>query len=172
MINSFDAVVALALIAAMALGFRSGLLRSAATIVGYLLAMPLALWITSWIAPRIDAGGAPPQLQNSVMFFAVFLICGIVLGGLLRLAIDDLVGDRIGVADRLGGAVLGAVRTGLVAITLVLIFEALIPAQAMPPFLAGSRLQPLLSAAGQRGVRSLPPETLAYIERLKRAQRI
>ena len=67
---------------------------------------------------------------------------------------------------------LGATRVGLVAITLVLIFDALMPAQATPTFLVGSQLRPLLSAAGQKGFRSLPPEVAATIDRLKAARRI
>jgi membrane protein required for colicin V production len=38
--------------------------------------------------------------------------------------------------------------------------------------LAGSQLRPLLSEAGQRGFRSLPPELAAAIDRLKQEQRI
>jgi membrane protein required for colicin V production len=42
--NSFDVVVYVGLIVAMVIGFRAGLLRSAVTILGYLLAMPIAVW--------------------------------------------------------------------------------------------------------------------------------
>lgn len=171
-INSFDAIVSIALLAAMALGFKSGLLRSAAVIVGYLIAMPIALWITSWIVPRIDAGSGLPGAQHSLVLIVAFLISGIVLGNLLRLAIDDMAGQHIGLLDRVGGAVLGAVRVGLVAITVVLVFDALVPLQATPTFLVGSHLRPLLSAAGQRGFKSLPPEATVYIDRLKQARRI
>jgi membrane protein required for colicin V production len=170
--NSFDAVLYFALAAAVVLGFRSGLLRSAATILGYLIAMPVALWVTSWIVPRIDTGPGLLPGQNSLVFVAAFLVSGIVLGGLLRSAINEIAGDRIGAFDRFGGAALGAVRIGLVAVTVVLVFDALIPVHATPAFLVGSQLRPLLSAAAQRGVKSLPPEAASYIERLKLAQRI
>jgi len=45
-INSFDAVVCFALVVAVVLGFNSGLLRSAVTILAYLFAMPIAIWAT------------------------------------------------------------------------------------------------------------------------------
>jgi len=41
--NSFDAVVGVLTIAAMTIGFNAGLLRSAVTILAYLIAMPIAL---------------------------------------------------------------------------------------------------------------------------------
>jgi membrane protein required for colicin V production len=165
--NSFDIVVYLALVIAMIAGFRAGLLRSAITILAYLVAMPLAVWIMSLLAPAI--GGDAP---NSVLFFGIFLASGMALGWLARMALDDAIGPETGFGDRLGGAILGAVRVGLVAITLVLIFDQLVPADRQPAWLIGSQLRPWLSMAGQKGFRSLPPEVTAYIDRLKRGERI
>ena len=39
-------------------------------------------------------------------------------------------------------------------------------------FLKGSQLRPILLTAGQRGLRSLPPDVTAFIDQLKRDQRI
>ena len=166
--NSFDIIVYLALTIAIVLGFRSGLLRSAITILGYLVAAPIAIWITGLVLPQAPAGTS--QVQNSLAFFAIFLITGMVLGSLLRLAINDLIGAHIGIGDRLGGALLGAIRIGLIAVTLVLIFDQLVPANAQPSYLTGSHLRPLLSRLGQTGIRSLPPDVTARFEQLKRAR--
>ena len=76
--NSFDAVVYLALIVAIAFGFRAGLLRSLAIILGYLIAMPIAVWATSLFSPQLDGTLGAPWLQNSLPFFAVFVGGGIV----------------------------------------------------------------------------------------------
>jgi hypothetical protein len=81
-----------------------------------------------------------------------------VLGSLLRMAINDMIGHEIGIGDRLGGALLGAIRVGLIAVTLVLIFDQLVPANRQPAYMTGSHLRPLLSLAGQKGVKSLPPD--------------
>ena len=51
--NSFDAVVYLALVIAMVIGFNTGLLRSAITILAYLVAMPIAVAAMSLLAPQI-----------------------------------------------------------------------------------------------------------------------
>ncbi|QUS38136.1 CvpA family protein [Tardiphaga alba] len=166
--NSFDVVIYAALIVAVVLGFRAGLLRSAVTILGYLVAAPIAIWITGLILPQATTTS---QAQNSLIFFAMFLVAGIVLGSLLRLAVNDLIGAHIGIGDRLGGALLGAIRVGLIALTLVLIFDQLVPANMQPPYLTGSHLRPLLSRLGQTGIRSLPPDVTTRFDQLKRGQR-
>jgi membrane protein required for colicin V production len=170
--NSFDAVVYIALVIAVVTGFNAGLLRSAVTILGYLVAMPIAVWIMSLVAPQFQSTAGAPLTQNSLVFFAIFLVAGIVLAKLMRMVLDETTGHESGFGDRLAGAALGAVRVGLVAITLVLIFDQLVPADRQPPYLIGSQLRPWLSAAGQKGFRSLPPEVTAYIDRLKKERGI
>ena len=170
--NSFDAVVYVALVIAVVTGFKAGLLRSAVTILAYLIAMPIAVWVMSLVSSGVDGKLGSPWAQHSLLFFGIFLVAGIVLGKLMRMALDETIGAEAGLGDRLGGAVLGAVRVGLVAITLVLIFDSLVPSDRQPAYLAGSQLRPLLSAAGQKGFRSLPPEITATIDRLKKERRI
>jgi membrane protein required for colicin V production len=170
--NSFDAVVYVGLVIAVVTGFNAGLLRSAVTILAYLIAMPIAVWVMSLVSSGADGRLGSPWAQNSLLFFGIFLVAGIVLGKLMRMALDETIGAEAGLGDRLGGAVLGAVRVGLVAITLVLIFDSLVPSDRQPPYLTGSQLRPLLSAAGQKGFRSLPPEVAATIDRLKKERRI
>jgi membrane protein required for colicin V production len=166
--NSFDAVVTIGLLIAVVTGFNAGFLRSAITILGYLLAMPIAVWIMSLLSPQFETKLGTPLTQNSLLFFGIFLIAGMVFGKLLRVLLDDTVGPGAGIGDRLAGAALGAVRAGLVAITLVLIFDQLVPVDRQPAYLTGSQLRPLLSAAGQKGFRSLPPDVTATIDRLRK----
>ena len=170
--NSFDIAVYLGLIIAVVTGFNTGLLRSALTILAYLLAMPIALWVMSEISPRLNAGPASPLSQGWLLFFGVFLVAGMALGKLARMALDEAIGSEAGIADRLGGATLGAIRVGLVATTFVLIFDQLVPTNLQPAFMTGSRLRPMLSAAGQFGVKSLPPDLVAAIDRLKKDRHI
>jgi membrane protein required for colicin V production len=170
--NSFDAVVYFGVFVAVVSGFNAGLLRSMATIMGYLVAMPLALATTprvaSLLADRFNGLGP----QNSFLFFGIFLAAGILFGALLRAAINETVGARISIPDRLAGSVLGAVRIALVAVTTVLVFDRIIPADREPAFLKGSQLRPILLMAGQRGLKSLPPDITAFIDQLKKDQRI
>ena len=169
--NSFDLAVFAALAVAIGFGFRTGLLRSAMTILAYLLAAPIAVSLMPMIAPQIAANPNAPLLQNWIWLFGVFVVVGMLLGYIGRFLLDDTIRDT-GIGDRLGGAALGAIRVGLVATTLVLVFDQIVPANHQPPFLAGSHLRPLFSAAGQMGFKSLPPEAAAAIDRLKRERRI
>jgi membrane protein required for colicin V production len=145
--------------------------RSAVTILAYLVAMPIAVWVMSFVPP---AGGQAnsPLMQNWGFFLGAFLVIGMALGKLARITVDEAIGPEAGIVDRLGGATLGAVRVALVATSVVLVFDQLIPADRQPAFLKGSQLRPIFSAAGQRGFRSLPPEVAATIDRLKRERRI
>jgi membrane protein required for colicin V production len=170
--NSFDAAVYVVLVVAIIAGFRAGLLRSGVTILGYLLAMPIAVWATSLIVPQIAGNASVSMTQNYLIFFGSFVVAGIVLGTLLRMAINDMIGSDIGLGDRLGGAALGAIRVFLIAVTMVLIFDQLIPPTIQPAFLVGSHLRPMLSAAGKKGFKSLPPEATAMIDQFKRDHRI
>jgi membrane protein required for colicin V production len=169
--NSFDALVYLGLAVAVVTGFNAGLLRSAVTILAYLIAMPIAVWAMSLVVGGVGNAGLP-WAQSPVLFFGIFLVAGIVLGKMMRMALDDFIGDEAGIGDRLAGALLGAIRVGLVAITLVLIFDQFVPADRQPTFLTGSQLRPLLSKAGQSGFKSLPPDLAATVDRLKKERRI
>jgi membrane protein required for colicin V production len=170
--NSFDAAVYLVLVVAVVSGFNAGLLRSVATIVGYFAAMPVAMAATPYVSRMLADKLDTPGIQNPLLFFGLFLMTGMVFGALLRTAISETVGPRISLPDRLAGSVLGAVRIGLVAVTMVLIFDRIIPSDRQPAFLSGSQLRPILSMAGQKGLKSLPPDVTAFIDQLKKAQRI
>jgi membrane protein required for colicin V production len=170
--NSFDIVVLLGLVIAVVTGFNTGLLRSVVTILAYLSAMPLALWVMSTIAPQLGSQFEQPLAQNWGFCVGVFLAAGMGFGKLARIALDETIGSELGIVDRLSGAALGALRVGLIATSVVLVFDQLIPAGREPAFLKGSQLRPLFSAAGQKGFRSLPPELAATIDRLKQQRRI
>jgi membrane protein required for colicin V production len=169
--NSFDAVVCCLTIVAIVSGFKAGLLRSVATIVGYAAAMPIALATAPLVAPLLGGKSQAVWAQDSILVVGLFLAIGIGLGALLRAAVGEVSGDSIHVTDRLAGSLLGALRIGLVAVTSVLVFDQLIPPDREPAFLRGSQLRPILSAAGRVGLKSLPPDATAYIDRLKRERR-
>jgi membrane protein required for colicin V production len=176
--NIFDAAVYLVMAIAIIAGFKAGLLRSLATILGYVIAMPIAVAttpvISQLLAGKSTAKGISiaPGIQDSFLVLGVFLVTGIVLGMLLRVVVSETVGPSVSIPDRLAGSALGAVRIGLVAVVVVLIFDRLIPADRQPAFLIGSHLRPILSIAGQKGLKTLPPDTIAYIDQLKKDRRL
>jgi membrane protein required for colicin V production len=165
--NAFDAVVTAVAVLAIVLGFNSGLLRSLATILGYLIAAPLAVAITPYVTAFALGQSVSPD-KAWLVPVVVFVAAGVVVSALLRVVVGEFVGPDVGAFDRLAGAALGAVRIFLIAVLIVVVFDRIIPADRQPQFLVGSKLRPYLSAAGRAGLRSLPPEIEGYIDRVKR----
>jgi membrane protein required for colicin V production len=161
--NSFDGAVYIVLLIAMIMGFKTGLLRSAITILAYMIALPIAMTATSLVGPQLGPG----LTQNAMLFFGIFLISGMLLGKVARLALDDATGSQTHLLDRIGGAGLGAVRVGLIATTLVLVFDLIATVGFQPAFLTGSKLRPLFSSAGQMGLKQLPPDLATTLVRLR-----
>lgn len=166
--NIFDAIVIGMMLLAVVTGFRSGLLRSGATILGYIAAAPIAVAATPKLTLLL-----PPQYkslgeQNGMLFFVVLLASGLLIGAMLRSSVSAIAGEDISAPDRAAGAMLGAIRIILLAVFMVLIFDRVIPAGRQPDWLAQSKLRPLLSAAGQQGLRTLPPSMTAQIDKMKR----
>jgi membrane protein required for colicin V production len=167
-INLFDAAIYLALFAAVVMGFMSGLLRSLATIFGYLAAAPIAVTVTPMVSRLFTGLLKLPPTQPWVEFVAVFLVAGLVMSAMCRMVVNELVGKQVSIPDRVAGGLLGAVRVVLLAVVLVLVFDRIIPAGREPAFLQGSQWRPALSRLGRQGLQSLPPDVTAYIDRMKR----
>ena len=167
-LNTFDAVVVGIMMVAIVMGFQSGLLRALATILGYVCAAPVAIAASPAIGRILNEQFHIQPKQDWIVFTGVFLVTGIVLAAVMRHTVQQMTGTEIGIGDRMAGAMLGAIRIILLATLLVLIFDRIIPPGREPQFLAGSQLRPILSAAGQQGLRSLPPDVAEYIDRLKR----
>ena len=170
--NPFDAAVLGLAFIALVTGFRSGLLRSLATILAYLVAAPIALAVSPAIGVWLNAQRfLPPeqmQLLISATPFLVLVIVAMVLGALMRGAVSGVTGGHMVLTDRMLGAVLGVLRVGLLAIAFVLILERMVPAGREPDWLKQSQVRPYLSAAGAQGLRALPPQAIDYIDRFRR----
>ncbi|HEX5211423.1 MAG TPA: CvpA family protein [Pseudolabrys sp.] len=167
-INPFDAAIYICLFLAVVMGFMTGMLRSLATIFGYVAAMGIVVALAPQLAPWLSAQFKLSPPQTWIALAVAFVVAGIALGALLRVFINELVGPNVSIPDRVAGALLGALRVVLVAVVLVLVFDRIIPPGREPGFLKGSQWRPVLSQAGQQGLNSLPPEVEAYIDRLKK----
>jgi membrane protein required for colicin V production len=179
--NAFDVVVIAVAFVAIVLGFNAGLLRSLATMLGYLIAAPMAVAIApllttlavgQHVMPSALPSGLMSSNQNWLMVCVTFIAVGLIMSAVFRLAVSEFIGPDIGLFDRVAGGALGAVRIGLIAVLIVVIFDRVIPAGHEPQFLADSRLRPYLSAAGKKGLQSLPPEIDGYIDQLRRQRGI
>ena len=90
--NNFDAIVCAGLVFAVVTGFKTGLVRSAVTIVAYLFAAPIAMGVMSAVSPPASGNLAAVLAQNVLVFFGIFLLVGKIR--------DDDVGTFTGVGDR------------------------------------------------------------------------
>ena len=167
-VNPFDAVVYALLFLAVVMGFMTGMLRSLATIFGYLAAMGMVLAFAPQLAPVLTAQFKLTPSHTWIALGTFFIVAGMVLGALFRMVINEMVGPKVSIPDRAAGAVLGATRVILVAVVVVLAFDRIIPPGRDPAFLRGSQWRPVLSQAGRQGLNALPPEVEQYIDRLKR----
>jgi membrane protein required for colicin V production len=170
--SPFDITVGLAAVVAIVFGFKSGLMRSTATIVAYLCAAPIAVKGTALILQTLDSAANPGGWQAFAIFFGLFALLGVAIAAGFNAAIDEMSGVDISLPDRVAGSMLGVVRVGLIAVTAVLVLDRIVPAGREPAFLAGSRLRPMFSLAAQWGLKSLPPETASFIDQIKGRRQI
>jgi membrane protein required for colicin V production len=166
--NPFDVAIYICLVIAFVTGFSSGLLRSLATIFGYVAGMAVAVAVAPFFTRLAAEQWHLPPAQNWIVLVAVFIVAAVFISAVLRYFVSEITGPDISPVDRLLGAVLGIVRILFVAVLIVIIFDRIIPPGFEPGFLAGSKLRPILSQAGRQGLRKLPPEIEDYIDRLKR----
>jgi len=170
--NGFDIAVYVCLFAAVVMGFMTGLLRSLATIFGYIAGMAVAVAAAPQVPPVFTGTLKMPAPQSWLVILVLFVVTGALISALLRFAVGEMVGPNISVPDRIAGAALGALRVGALALILVVVFDRVIPPGREPAFLKGSQWRPVLSSAAERGLQRLPPEIEAYIDRLKRQRRL
>ena len=170
--NPFDLAIYVCLFVAVVMGFMTGLLRSLATIIGYIGGMGVAVAAGPRVTPLLTTYLKMPTPQTWIVFVAIFVAAGAGLSALLRLAVSEMIGPNVSVPDRIAGAALGALRIALLAVLLVLVFDRIIPPGREPNFLKGSLWRPVLSDAAQQGLQSLPPEVEDYIDRLKRQRKL
>jgi membrane protein required for colicin V production len=166
----FDLAIYALLALAVVMGFASGLLRSTATILGYVIGAPVALGVAPalsfFLATRFDM----PPVYNGALLAGLLLVLGMIFAALLRRALDDVTGPQISIPDRIAGAALAPCASASSPDRGDI--RSRDSAGRQPAFLACSQLRPYLSAAGQAGVKALPPEITAYIDRLKRERGI
>ena len=151
------------------MGFMSGLLRSLATIFGYVAAMGLAVALAPRLTPLLIAQFKLAPDAGLDRLRRVFLVGRHrAVARCCALPSSEMVGERISIPDRVAGALLGAARVGLLAVVWCSSSTASFRPAATRPSCKGSKWRPALSKAGQQGLQSLPPEVAATIDRIKR----
>jgi membrane protein required for colicin V production len=99
--NTFDLAVYVCLFVAVVMGFMTGLLRSLATIFGYICGIGIAVAATPKAVSLLATYPKFPTPQTWIVFAAIFIAA-------LRLIVSGMVGPNDSVPDRIAGAALGA----------------------------------------------------------------
>ncbi|WOI45632.1 hypothetical protein [Acidovorax sp. BLS4] len=74
------------------------------------------------MTPLVNARLPLTPAQLPLLFFAVFFVIGFLLAALMRGAVGEITGHRVGIVDRAAGAFLGAFRVVLLAVLITLIY--------------------------------------------------
>jgi membrane protein required for colicin V production len=88
--SPFDIAVGLAAVVAIVFGFKSGLMRSAATIVAYLCAAPFAVKGTALVMQAIDRAPDAVGVQTFLIFFGLLVLLGVIIAAGFNAAIDEM----------------------------------------------------------------------------------
>ena len=151
-----DVVLVLLFIGAIANGWRVGLLRTAASLVGLIAAGIASFFVMPWIAGLMPAPEwrAPAAIAAAIVLLSLGAWLGAVVGRALRHGADAV---KLGVLDR----ILGAIGNLLVTAFVVALVASGVSAMGVPvlsPAIAGSRVLQGLDAVTPAPTKTLLAE--------------
>ncbi len=134
------AIVGLVLVSAL-IGLVRGLIKELLSLVGWVAALILALYFSTYVLPYIPEQWGPPTLRLAMAFLAVFIVV-LIASGLLQWLMATLV-ETTGLTgtDRVLGLLFGSARGILIAL---LVFMGLRTVAAETSWWPASQLQPHL----------------------------
>ncbi len=163
-----DLLIAAVVLAGAVSGWRSGALRQIAGVAAFLGALLVGLWLMdevgAMLAASLDLSARVAPLAG---FIVLFIGVQVAVAAVVRMVEGALDAAKIGVVNRAGGAVIGALRSALVvsAVLVPLRFANVPSAEARAAsvlYEPVSRVLPMSRAvAGER----LPP----FVARFRRA---
>lgn len=122
-----DIVIVILLVLNAALGFRSGLIRSIASLVGLFVGIAVA----SWNYPRFENYFAPvfhTEPMMAVASFIVIVLVVMIVAGLIGLLLRKMIqGIGLGWLDRILGLLFGLLRGALVVVLFIAVLAAFFP---------------------------------------------
>ena len=98
--NPFDLAIYFCLFVAVVMGFMTGLLRSLATIFGYICGMGVAVAAGPKLIPLLITHLNMPTPQTWIVFVAIFVAAGATISALLRLGVSEMIGPNISIPDQ------------------------------------------------------------------------
>ena len=102
-----DILLALPLCYLIFMGWKKGIVREITTLVGVLVGLWAATHLSQQVAPMLSIDGESSVLVAFIVIFLAALVLAYLLG---RLVEGLMKAVKMGILNRLGGAVLGAVK--------------------------------------------------------------
>lgn len=133
----------------------NGFFREVFTLVGLLVAFPLACWYYHLLALQLRnllTTPATAQLAAFALILTAVTLAASLLGRVLRHGVRTV---GLGFADRLGGALFGLLRGAGIATALLFAITAFLPAA---PWIVHSQLAPYLLRAAHAVSFTMPPD--------------
>jgi len=170
-VNALDLVFIVIVAFSVIAGFMAGFARVGVGLAATLLGVLCGFWLygipAGWLAEYLGTGAAA-NLLGFFLVFAIFVIAGGVIGGILA-----RVFKWIGLSwlDRLLGAGAGLARGALLVVAVVTVITAFAPSPP-PRFMAQSRVMPYAAHAASvlaaTAPRSLKEPFYLSVEKLRR----
>jgi membrane protein required for colicin V production len=170
-VNALDLVFIVIVAFSVIAGFMAGFARVGVGLAATLLGVLCGFWLygipAGWLAEYLGPGAAA-NLLGFFLVFAIFVIAGGVIGGILA-----RVFKWIGLSwlDRLLGAGAGLARGALLVVAVVTVITAFAPSPP-PRFMAQSRVMPYAAHAASvlaaTAPRSLKEPFYLSVEKLRR----
>ncbi|MFW5955188.1 MAG: CvpA family protein [Rhodothermales bacterium] len=114
LMNSIDIIIALLLLVGLARGFRTGVIRQVAGLVGIILAFLLAIQLMGPLGNRLAADMEWSEGTAAILTFLIVFVTVYVVVFVAARLLEGVVGMlKLSLANRVAGAVLGGFKAAL-----------------------------------------------------------
>ncbi|HEY9125948.1 MAG TPA: CvpA family protein [Acidobacteriaceae bacterium] len=125
--NIVDIAIVLMLVLSAVLGFRTGLIRSVASLLGLIVGIAIASWNYARLAEQFTPGWHSRATADA-LWFCVIAIVVMIVAGLVGLLLQKVVhGVGLGWLDRILGLFFGFLRGAALATLCVTVLVAFFP---------------------------------------------
>ena len=140
--SELDLVIIACIALSAALSFLRGIVREAFSVFVWMAAILITLYFSSQFATLLPIDSVQSPLARANISAVILFLGTLFAGGLCKwIAVQALVGSRLGLVDRLGGVFFGIGR-GLILVTLLVLAANLVPELKLEQWWQDSRLIP------------------------------
>jgi membrane protein required for colicin V production len=125
--NPLDWLLAAILAFSIVKAFLQGFFREAFSLAGLIIGLFLACWVYRDLSVHLSGLITSPQIAQLAAFLLVLIVTAIVFSLIGKLLHKTVSAIGLGIVDRLGGALFGAVRGCLIGLAILMACTAFLP---------------------------------------------